>query len=104
MGIVVQASTAEENQVAYVTLRKQGNSVGITFPAETRTRLGFEVGQDLTIIEVEGGVKLVRRSSELEHQLKVAREMLSKHAGVLQGLADYDRDGVRPEGRGDLPA
>lgn len=89
--------------MAYVTLRKQGDSVGITFPAETRTRLGFEVGQDLTIIEVEDGVKLVRRSSELEHQLSVAHEMLSKHAGVLQGLADYDRDNVSSEQRGDLP-
>ena len=89
--------------MGHVTLRKQGNSVGVTFPSDTRTRLGFEVGQELTIIEVEDGVKLVRRSDSLEQQLNVARAMLREHAGVLQGLADYDRDELRPEGRGDLP-
>ena len=35
--------------MSIVTLRKQGNSVGVTFPAETRIRMGFEVGQDLTL-------------------------------------------------------
>ncbi len=90
--------------MAYVTLRKQGNSVDITSPAETRAKLGFEVGQCLTIIEVENGAKLVRRSSELEHQLSVAREMLNKHASVLQKLAYYDQDDICPEGHGDLPS
>ncbi|WP_274541787.1 AbrB/MazE/SpoVT family DNA-binding domain-containing protein [Komagataeibacter melaceti] len=32
-----------------VTLRKQGNSVGLTLPAETRIRLGLEIGQELTL-------------------------------------------------------
>ena len=27
-----------------VTVRRQGNSLGVTFPAETRIRMGFEVG------------------------------------------------------------
>ncbi|WP_369523283.1 AbrB/MazE/SpoVT family DNA-binding domain-containing protein [Komagataeibacter swingsii] len=30
-----------------VVIRKQGNSVGVTLPAETRIRLGLEVGQEL---------------------------------------------------------
>lgn len=37
-----------------VVVRQQGNSVGITLPAETRIRLGLEVGQELTLVE-DGG-------------------------------------------------
>ena len=35
---------------ANVTIRKNGNSVGIALPAETRIRLGLEVGQELTLV------------------------------------------------------
>ena len=30
--------------MATVTVRRQGNSVSVTFPADTRIRMGFEVG------------------------------------------------------------
>ena len=31
-----------------LAVRRQGNSIGVTFPAETRIRMGLEVGQELT--------------------------------------------------------
>ncbi len=70
-----------------VTVRRQGNSVGITFPAETRIRMGLEVGQDLTIVELADGVKLVKRNVQLERQMALAREVLREQADVLQELA-----------------
>ena len=70
-----------------VTLRRQGNSVGVTFPADTRVRMGFEVGQDLTLVELADGVKLVKRNVALERQLALAREVLREQADVLQELA-----------------
>lgn len=70
-----------------VTLRRQGNSVGVSFPTETRVRMGFEVGQDLTLIELADGVKLVKRNVALERQLALAREVLREQADVLQELA-----------------
>lgn len=70
-----------------VTLRKQGNSIGITFPAETRIRMGFEVGQDLTLVELADGVKLVKRNLRLERQMQLAREVLREEANILQELA-----------------
>jgi len=73
--------------LSVVTVRKQGNSVGITFPAETRIRMGFEVGQDLTLVELADGVKLVKRNLKLERQLQLAREVLREQADVLQELA-----------------
>lgn len=73
--------------MSVVTVRKQGNSVGITFPAETRIRMGFEVGQDLTLVELADGVKLVKRNLKLERQLELAREVLREQANALQELA-----------------
>lgn len=70
-----------------VTVRRQGNSVGVSFPAETRIRMGFEVGQDLTLIELADGVKLVKRNLKLERQMALAREVLREQGDVLQELA-----------------
>ena len=74
--------------MATVTLRKQGNSIGVSFPAETRIRMGFEVGQDLTLVELADGVKLVKRNLVLERQMQLAREVLREQADTLQELAN----------------
>ena len=70
-----------------LTMRRQGNSVGVTFPAETRIRMGFEVGQDLTLVELADGVKLVKRNLVLERQMQLARDVLREQADALQELA-----------------
>jgi bifunctional DNA-binding transcriptional regulator/antitoxin component of YhaV-PrlF toxin-antitoxin module len=70
-----------------VTLRRHGKSVGVTFPAETRIRMGFEVGQDLTLVDLADDVKLVKRNPKLERKLQLAREVLREQADVLQELA-----------------
>lgn len=72
---------------ATVTIRKTGNSVGIALPADTRIRLGLEAGQELTLIELADGIKLVKRNLELERQLAAAREVLREQADALQELA-----------------
>ena len=70
-----------------VTIRRQGNSVGVAFPAETRIRMGFEVGQDLTLVELADGVKLVKRNVRLERQMALAQDVLREQADALQELA-----------------
>lgn len=70
-----------------VTIRKQGNSVGIALPAETRIRMNLEVGQELTLIELADGIKLVKRNLVLERQLQRARDVLREQADALQELA-----------------
>jgi len=73
--------------VETVTLRKQGNSVGIALPADTRVRLGLEVGQELTLVELADGFKLVKRNLKLERQMEAARAVLREQADALQELA-----------------
>lgn len=70
-----------------VTIRKQGNSIGVTLRAETRIRMGFQVGQDPTLVELTDGVKLVKRNLVLDRQIQLAREVLREQADTLQELA-----------------
>ncbi len=70
-----------------ITLRKQGNSLGISVPADTRIRMGFEAGQELTLVELADGIKLVKRNLKLESQMRLAREVLREQADALQELA-----------------
>lgn len=70
-----------------VTVRPQDNSIRVTFPTETRIRMGFEVGQDLTLIELADGVKLVKRNVKLERQMALAHDVVREQADVLQELA-----------------
>ena len=53
----------------------------------TRIRMGLEVGQDLTLVELTDGVKLVKRNLKLERQMELARDVLREQADVLQELA-----------------
>ena len=70
-----------------MSVRRQGNSIGVTFPAETRIRMGLEVGQELTLVELVDGVKLVKRNLRLERKMELAREVLLEQADALQELA-----------------
>ena len=70
-----------------VKLRKQGNSVGISVPAETRIRLGLEAGQELTLVELADGFKLVKQNRKLDRQMDEARNVLREQAAALQELA-----------------
>ncbi len=73
--------------MGHVTVRKQGNSLGISIPTETRIRMGIEEGQELTLIELADGIKLVKRNLELERQMAAAREVLREEAEALRALA-----------------
>ena len=61
--------------------------MGVPLPAETRIRLGLEVGQELMLVEMADGIKLVKRNLKLGHQMEMARETLREQADVLQELA-----------------
>jgi antitoxin component of MazEF toxin-antitoxin module len=38
-----------------VAVRKPGNSVGVAIPAEMPVRIGFEAGQELTLVALATG-------------------------------------------------
>ena len=48
--------------------------------------MGFEAGQDLTLVELANGVKLTRRNPRLERQMEPAREVLRAQSDTLREL------------------
>lgn len=70
-----------------VTLRQHGNEVGLMLPDELRHRLGYEAGEELTVVEVSDGLKLVRHDAELGLQIRLAHEVLLEQAETLRELA-----------------
>ena len=67
-----------------VTVRRQGNSVGATFPAQTRIRMGFGVGQDLTLIELADGGRAARTCQALNEPEFLEPSRRSSPQGVIR--------------------
>lgn len=70
-----------------VTLRKVGNSLALTIPAETVIRERLEAGQAFTLVETGDGFRLLRGDEKLQKQLKVVEEVMKTEEGVLALLA-----------------
>ncbi len=77
--------------VAQVTIQRQGDSVGVELPNDIRTRMDLKVGQQMIMIELQDGIKLVKHSAALEGQFNIARKVLEEQADILKGLAEYDK-------------
>ncbi len=77
--------------VAQVTIQRQGDSVGVELPNDIRTRMDLKVGQQMIMIELQNGIKLVKHNAALERQFSIARKFLEEQADILEGLAEYDK-------------
>ena len=73
--------------MATARVHHQDDTVSITIPADTRIRMGFEAGQELTIVEMHDGLKLLKREDALERQIRLAHEVLREEAETLRELS-----------------
>jgi len=53
--------------------------------------MDLEVGQQMIMIELQDGIKLVKHSAALERQFNIARKVLKEQADILKDLAEYDK-------------
>lgn len=70
-----------------ITIRKIGNSEGIIIPKDILDRMGVKAGDELTLKEENGGIKLVPQDTDLAEQLKAARLGMEKYRVALRELA-----------------
>ena len=70
-----------------VQVRKIGNSVGIIIPKENLDRLHLKSGDKLSLIEGDGGIRLLPLSDDLATQLEAAREGMEQYRAALRELA-----------------
>ena len=70
-----------------ITIRKIGNSEGIIIPKDVLDRMGVKAGDELTLQEENGEIKLVPQDTDLAEQLKAARLGMEKYRVALRELA-----------------
>ena len=70
-----------------IVLEQHGDTVQMTFPAETTRRLGLKPGQQLTLTDLADGVKLTSPLTP-ERRQQLVREVLTEQAEALRLLAD----------------
>ena len=70
-----------------ITIRKIGNSEGVIIPKDVLDRMGVKAGDELTLTEENGKIKLVPQNADLAEQLKAARLGMEKYRVALRELA-----------------
>jgi len=69
-------------------VRKFGNSLGVILPKEVIQRLGTAEGKHILLLESTDGVfQFAPTDEELEEQMKIAREGMTRYRNTLRALA-----------------
>jgi putative addiction module antidote len=69
-------------------VRKFGNSLGVVLPKEVIRRLNTAEGERLLLIEsADGAYQLTPTDAEVELQMKIAREGMTRYRKTLRALA-----------------
>jgi putative addiction module antidote len=69
-------------------LTKIGNSVGVILPKDVLARLNVVQGDELTLTEEPGGVRLSAYSPEVESQIERGVDVMRRYRHALKKLAE----------------
>ena len=64
-----------------------GNSLGVILPKAIAERFDLDKGDQVAIIELSDGLKVMPGNPEVEEQLKVARKVMKDYRNTLRELA-----------------
>lgn len=70
-----------------VTLRKVGNSAGVTFSKEVLEALNVSIGEKLHVIRTSNGIQLTPFDPDFAKVLDSTRDYMRRHRNALQELA-----------------
>jgi len=68
-------------------LRKVGNSVALIVPKPVRQKMGVKEGDSVYLTETPDGYHISPYDPEFSRQMKLARDVQSKHRDALHELA-----------------
>jgi putative addiction module antidote len=68
-------------------VRKVGNSLGVTLPAEAARALHVKEGDKLFLTEAPGGYRLTPYDPNFAETMKIAEGFLSRYKNALRDLA-----------------
>ena len=70
-----------------VTVRKVGNSAGVTLGKELMAMLNVSVGEKLHVIRTPHGIQLTPYDPDFAKVLQSTRDYMKRHRNALQELA-----------------
>jgi len=73
--------------VRKVTLRKMGGSVGATLPKDMADRLHVKAGDEVFVVETEGGVLFTPYDPDFQKAMKAYERTASKYRNALRERA-----------------
>lgn len=68
-------------------VRKVGNSLGVTLPAEAAQALRVKEGDSLYLTEAPGGYRISSYDPDFEETLQVAEGFMARYRNALRDLA-----------------
>jgi putative addiction module antidote len=70
-----------------LTVRKVGNSLGVTLPAQAAQTLHVKEGDELFLTEAPGGFRLTPYDPKFAETMEVAESFMSRFKNALRNLA-----------------
>ena len=70
-----------------LTVRKVGNSLGVTLPAQAAQTLHVKEGDKLFLTETPGGFRLTPYDPKFAETLEAAESFMSRYKNALRDLA-----------------
>jgi putative addiction module antidote len=71
-----------------LTVRRVGNSLGVTLPAEAAKALHVKEGDKLFLTEAPGGYRLTPYDPNFEETMRVAEGFMDRYKNALRKLAE----------------
>jgi putative addiction module antidote len=68
-------------------IQKIGNSLGVILPKDVLARMHIGLGDELTVSETPGELKLKIYDDEVARQVALGLELMREHRDVLKALA-----------------
>ena len=68
-------------------IQKIGNSMGVILPKEVLARMHIGLGDELTISETPGELKLKLYDDEVARQVAIGLDLMREHRDILKALA-----------------
>ena len=73
--------------MSVLTIRKVGNSAGLTLPKEELMRLNLDVGDNLYIVQTPDGLLLTPYDPSLEEAMELGRQSMKDFRNTYKELA-----------------
>jgi putative addiction module antidote len=71
-----------------LTVRKVGNSLGVTLPAEAARMLHVQEGDKVFLTEAPGGYRITPYDPDFEKTMNVAEGFMGRYKNALRKLAE----------------